>query len=359
MKKRIALLLATVLTVGTLATACGGNGGNADASKVKVGLGVSTSMSESKNFPDNYGSGVAQADVTMAAVKVDEAGKIIDIVIDCVQVKANLDATGAVTNEDINATFKTKTELGYDYNMKGTSEKIGAIAGGAEWFEQCEYFEQYCLNKTADEIAAIAITDGKATDTAILAGCTMNIDEMQKAVVKACKAATWEGASADDKLTLGVNAKLDAGNTASATAEAAGKSQAYVTIAAVASNAEGKITCAVIDCVQANSTFDNTGKITTDLTAEVKTKYEKKEAYGMKDTSAQIGTIQGGAEWYEQAEFFMSYVNGKTATDVAAIAVTTEGDHAGQPTDSALTAGCTMVVTEMMEAIVTALNAAK
>ena len=353
MKKRIALLLATVLAVGTLATACGGNGGNADASKVKVGLGVSTSMSESKNFPDNYGSGVAQADVTMAAVKVDEAGKIIDIVIDCVQVKANLDATGAVTNEDINATFKTKTELGYDYNMKGTSEKIGAIAGGAEWFEQCEYFEQYCLNKTADEIAAIAITDGKATDTAILAGCTMNIDEMQKAVVKACKAATWEGASADDKLTLGVNAKLDAGNTASATAEAAGKSQAYVTIAATTQNGDGKITCAVVDCVKADSTWDASGVITTDVNAEIPTSYEKKEAYGMKDVSNSIGNIAGGAEWYEQANAFMANVKDKTASEVAAMPL----DESGKSTDERLLTGCTITISDMIASVVDALDA--
>ncbi len=359
MKKRIALLLAAVLAVGTLATACGGNNAGDESSAVKVGLGVQTSFSESKNFPDNYGSGVAQADIHMAAVKLDANGKIVDIVIDAVQVKAKLDGTGTITNEDINAQFSTKKTLGYDYDMKDTSAKIGAIEGGAEWFEQCEHFENYCLNKTVDEIAAIAITDGKATDTAILAGCTMNINEMQKAVVKACKAATWEGASADDTLTLGVNAKLDADNTASATAEAAGKAQAYVTIAAVASNAEGKVTCAVIDCVQANSSFDNAGAITTDMNTEVQTKYEKKEVYGMKDTSAKIGTIAGGAEWYEQAEFFMSYVSGKTATDVAAIAVTTEGDHAGQPTDKELLAGCTMVITEMMDAVVTALEAAK
>ena len=355
MKKRIALLLATVLAVGTLATACGGNSDNNKAG-VKVGLGVSTSMSESKNFPDNYGSGVAQADVTMAAVKLDANGKIVDIVIDCVQVKANLDGTGAVTNEDINALFATKTELGDKYGMKGTSEKIGKIPGGAEWDAQCAHFAQSCLNKTVDEITAIEIVEGKATDAAILAGCTMNVDEMKAAVIKACKNATWEGASADDKLTLGVNAKLDAGNTASATADAEGKAQAYVTIAAITANKEGKITCAVIDCVQANSKFDNTGAIKTDLTAEIKTKYEKKEAYGMKDTSNKIGVIPGGAEWYQQAEHFMSYVNGKTSAEVAAIAVTTEGDHAGQPTDKEITAGCTMVVTDMMKAIVTALS---
>lgn len=354
MKKRIALLLAAVLAVSTLATACGGNGDN--KAGVKVGLGVSTSMSESKNFPDNYGSGVAQADVTMAAVKLDANGKIVDIVIDCVQVKANLDGTGAVTNEDINALFATKTELGEKYGMKGTSEKIGKIPGGAEWDAQCAHFAQSCLNKTVDEITAIEIVEGKATDAAILAGCTMNVGEMKEAVIKACKNATWEGASADDKLTLGVNAKLDAGNTASATADAEGKAQAYVTIAAITANKEGKITCAVIDCVQANSKFDNTGAIKTDLTAEIKTKYEKKETYGMKDTSNKIGVIPGGAEWYQQAEHFMSYVNGKTSAEVANIAVTTEGDHAGQPTDKEITAGCTMVVTEMMKAIVTALS---
>ena len=356
MKKRLALLLAGVLAVTSL-VACGGNqGGNdADASAVKVGLGISTSMEESKSFPENYGSGVAQADVTIAAVKLDDAGKIVDIVIDCVQVKAKLDGTGTVTNEDITALFKTKAELGADYGMKETSAKIGKIAGGAEWDQQAEFFAQSCLNKTVDEITAIEIVEGKATDAAILAGCTMNVDEMKAAVIKACNGATWEGASADDKLTLGVNAKLSADNTANATADAEGKAQAYVTIAAVTANAEGKITCAVIDAVQANSKFDNAGAIKTDMTAEIQTKYEKKEAYGMKETSAKIGVIAGGAEWYQQAEHFMSYVVNKTSAEVAAIEVTTEGDHAGQPVSKEITAGCTMVVTDMMNAIVTAL----
>ena len=357
MKKRIALLLAAVLAVGTLATACGGNAASGET--VKVGLGVQTSFSESKNFPDNYGSGVAQADIHMAAVKLNSEGKIVDIVIDAVQVKAHLDAAGVITNEDINAKFATKNELGLDYGMKDTSAGIGKIEGGKEWFEQCDVFEQYCLNKTVDEIAAMEIVDGKSTDETLLTGCTMNVDEMQKAVIKACKAATWEGASADDKLTLGVNAKLSADNTASATDSEAGKAQAYVTVAAVASNADGKITCAVIDCVQANSSWDNKGVITTDMNTEVQTKYEKKEAYGMKETSASIGKINGGGEWYEQANVFMSYIKDMTATDVAAIAVTTEGDHAGQPTDETLTTGCTMVITEMMDAVVTALEAAK
>jgi hypothetical protein len=52
------------------------------------------------------------------------------------------------------------------------------------------------------------------------------------------------------------------------------------------------------------------------LAAKVQTKNELGEAYGMK---AWAGAI---AEWNEQAASFASYVTGKTAAEVACIAIT-------------------------------------
>ena len=77
MKKRIALLLAAVLAVGTLTTACGG--GN-NAAKVKVGLGAHVQMDYSTKDADATAeegkqNGKAQADLHVAAVTVDAEGK--------------------------------------------------------------------------------------------------------------------------------------------------------------------------------------------------------------------------------------------------------------------------------------------
>ena len=79
---------------------------------------------------------------------------------------------------------------------------------------------------------------------------------------------------------------------------------------------DGKITSCYIDAVQAKIGFDTTGTITTDLTVAVQTKNELGENYGMK--------AWGGAkaEWNEQAAAFAAYVTGKTADEVAGIAIT-------------------------------------
>jgi len=79
---------------------------------------------------------------------------------------------------------------------------------------------------------------------------------------------------------------------------------------------EGVITSCYIDSVQAKIAFDATGAITTDLTAAVQTKNQLGEGYGM---VAWGGAI---AEWNEQAAAFAAYVTGKTAEEVAGIAIT-------------------------------------
>ena len=80
--------------------------------------------------------------------------------------------------------------------------------------------------------------------------------------------------------------------------------------------------------------FDATGSITTDLTAAPQTKNELGENYGM---VAWGGAI---AEWDAQAAAFASYITGKTAADVAGIAV----DEKTAPTDADLTASVTIKI---------------
>ena len=80
--------------------------------------------------------------------------------------------------------------------------------------------------------------------------------------------------------------------------------------------------------------FDVTGTVTTDLTAPVQTKNELGENYGM---VAWGGAI---AEWNVQAASFASYITGKTAADVAAIAVT----ETTAPADTDLAASVTIKI---------------
>jgi hypothetical protein len=107
----------------------------------------------------------------------DADGKLTAVQIDCSQITFKLDGAGTVTApEDLRSKFN-KAE---DYNMK----KASAI--GKEWYEQTEFLGEYMEGKTVDEIKAMPVAEGKATDADVLAGFSMgHIDDFIACVVKA------------------------------------------------------------------------------------------------------------------------------------------------------------------------------
>ena len=119
-----------------------------------------------------------------------------------------------------------------------------------------------------------------------------------------------------------------------ATAEENGEVKYDLTIVAVNVDDNGVITDCVIDSIGTSVAFDATGAIVTDLTAPVQTKNELGENYGM---VAWGGAI---AEWDAQAASFASYITGKTAADVAGIAV----NEKTAPTDADLAASVTIKI---------------
>ena len=165
MKKRMAVLCA-VLAMSTLAAGCG-----AKNASVKTGVGVITSVSGSEDAGEK--DGVAAADTTIAAVTVDEAGKIVTCAIDVAEAKVSFDAEGKLTTDPATE-FRSKQDLGEAYGMK----EFSGI--GKEWNEQADAFAAYCVGKTADEVLGIAADDADLT-----ASCTIHIDGFQAAVAKA------------------------------------------------------------------------------------------------------------------------------------------------------------------------------
>ena len=97
---------------------------------------------------------------------------------------------------------------------------------------------------------------------------------------------------------------------------------------------DGVITSCYIDSLQAKVAFGTDGAIKTDLTAAVQTKNQLGEKYGM--------VAWGGAtaEWNQQAASFSAYVTGKTAAEVAGIAV----NEATKPTDADLATSVTIAI---------------
>lgn len=344
MKKKLALILVLAMTMLALA-ACGGGEPTEQppvdetpaAAAVKTGLAVITSTAKSADAAD--ADGLAQADSTVVAVTVDEAGKILNCSIDHAQTKINFSKDGKVTTP-LDSVFVAKQEMGADYGMA----KASSI--GKEWNEQATVLSDYVIGKTVEEIKGIAVTEeGVPTDEDLAASVTIKIPGYIAAIEKAVANAQDIGASAGDKLGLGVVTSIAKSKDA---AEEDGLAQAYTYYTATTFNAEGVITSSIIDASQTNINFTKEGKITSDLAATYQTKNELGDAYGMKKAS----TI--GKEWNEQADAFAKYVVGKTVADVNGIAL-----EEGVPAGEDLKASVTVHVTDFLSIIEKAFNTAK
>jgi len=354
MKKTLALIMAMILAAALLA-GCGPNnaapsatppaatsaapsatapaaGSPPAAAPVKTGLAVLTSIAKSADAGEN--DGLAQADSLVVAVTVGADGKIVSCVIDQAQTMVNFSKTGVLLTP-LDTAFKTKNELGPEYGMAKAS-KIGK-----EWNEQAAAFARYVVGKTAAEVKGIAVKDGYAADSDLTASVTVHVTDFIAGVAKAAEQAQDLGASATDKLGIGVlttiSKSVNAGDTD-------GLAQVYSTYTAVTKDDSGKITSCIIDASQANVNFDKTGKITTDIKAPVLTKNEIGDAYGMKKASGI------GKEWNEQAAAFAKYVTGKTLAEVQGIAV-----NQGVPAGADLTSSVTIHITDFQAVIAKAM----
>lgn len=306
---------------------------------VKTGLAVVTSVGKSKDATADA-EGLGQSDSVAVAVTVDADGKVVKAAIDTAQTKIKFSAEGKVTS-DLTTVYKSKQELKEEYGM------VKASKIGKEWYEQANALAEYFVGKTAEEIKAIPTDEaGVTTDADLVSSVTIKINDYKAAAEKAIANAQDLGATADDTLGLGILTTIAKSKDAKADAE--GQTQAYSTYSVTTFDKDGKITSNIIDGSQANVKFDATGKISTDLTADVKTKIELGDEYGMKKAS------KIGKEWFEQVNAFTAYVTGKTAEEVAGIAI----DAEAVPTDADLVSSVTVGIDGFLEVIAkTAVNA--
>ena len=291
---------------------------------LKLGLYIGTGIGESKSAGD--ANGEAKYDVTIVAVLVDDNGVIADCIIDGISTSVAFDATGTIVT-DLNAPVQTKNELGENYGMVAWG---GAIA---EWDEQAAALASFAIGKTVEELRNGAIDEntGKAPEGSDLASsATIYLGGLVSSIEAAAANAQHLGAQSGDALKLAVIAT--AGSSKNADAEAAGNAQLDVDVTALTVSGD-VITSCIIDSVQAKVAFDASGVITSDVTAPVLTKNQLGENYGMKAWGGAI------AEWNEQAASFAAYVTGKTAAEVAGIAVAE-----GKPADTDLAASVTIAI---------------
>lgn len=299
---------------------------NAAEANLKFGSAVYVSnLATTDATEDKDGSG--KVDITVAAVTVDAEGKIVACALDTASNTVSFTLDGkAVANEE----FKTKYEMGADYNMV-------AYGGAAkEWFEQADAFEAVVAGKTLDEVKALVAEGNKGNDEVIAAGCTIMINEFVSAIEKAYNNAIECDVTAAD--TLKVTAATEQTCT-DATEEKDGSNKVAVSVFAAAVDAEGKVVAASSDCVEVTFTFDMNGVATLDTTKEVLSKKEQGADYGM--------VAYGGAakEWYEQAAAFDAACIGRTAAEIAGFVA-----EDGKGIADIQAAGCTIYVSGFVKA---------
>lgn len=311
------------------------------AAEYKLGMGVSVSLDSSE-------TNKAQVDATVAAVVTDAEGKIVLCRIDCAQNK--MDVTGGAV--DTEATYITKRDLKFDYNMVKYSNAT------LEWFEQVENLENWVVGKTAEDIANIETKVNEegynvAVDEELFASCSISLEAFQDAIVKACNDEKGSTFTTADAFTLGVSAISNSKESVAAADSEDGNAMVkmYTEFGAAAVGADGKILAALTDAIQPKITVSAEGEILNkDFTA---TKRELGDDYNMVKYGNSI------AEWDAQAKAFADFTVGMTADEVNAMETRVNDHGYNVSADDTLYASCTIDITGMRATIATAVNNAR
>ncbi len=149
-------------------------------------------------------------------------------------------------------------------------------------------------------------------------------------------------AAGEYKLGMGVELNNDQSSD--------GNAQIDATVATVVLDGEGRIVACRIDCAQNKMNVED-GEVDTE--ASYKTKRELKEDYGM------VAYSDATLEWYQQAEAFEAYCEGKTADEVKNTETTTNDHGYTVAADETLHASCSIDITEFISAVSKACNDAK
>lgn len=295
----------------------GGDTGGGDKENYTLSMGIVLSTDSTKK-------GSAESTSTVAAVILDKDSKIIECKIDCAQNKMNI-ADGTVkTGQE----YKTKDELGDDYGLKDASSI------GKEWDDQVDFFEDYVEGMDRSGVDAAS-----SDDADLSAGCTIDISDMKKALLKAMDnkdTASVFTSDAEPDLCLSV-VTYDT-SSKSATENSSGIAAMYTDFCALAVT-DGRIDGAVIDSAEPKITFDKSGEAENITFAG--TKLEQGKDYGM------LAASGIDKEWYEQAAFFCDHIKGMNADEVAAIAVNSNG----KAESADLSAGCTVAVDKYIKSV--------
>lgn len=353
MKKYLSVFLAALL-LGTIIIFGGCDGKtNTDGETenppiqtdgLKFGVGSFSSMTAADAEDESF-LGEASLSTTVAAVLLDENGKIVACKLDSVENAVSFNVKGEA---QVPAEAVSKYEKGTDYGMSSSPYAFDMNGDGIvlEWFEQADAFCSVAKGKTVEELKVFVAEGGSTSGELATAGCTVNSYDFIKAVEKAVESAIPTTASADDTISIGFASST---STANATEVEKGSIGITFTFSAVTVNGDKKVTDIYIDVADCTVEIDRKGVATASGT-KISTKKELGDNYNM----AAYGTDLNGdgvvLEWYKQAEVFENACIGKTATEISAFAVN------GYGTEEIQKAGCTIAVSDFALSTVNAIK---
>lgn len=114
---------------------------------------------------------------------------------------------------------------------------------------------------TAEKVAKLETEeDGKPKDADLLSSCTIAIDGYRDAVAKACANAEALGAAKGDRVSLGIEA-ANASSDVTATDDKDVNAQVDVTIVALTTDSDGRVTSAIGDMAEPALTVMSDGNV--------------------------------------------------------------------------------------------------
>lgn len=142
----------------------------------------------------------------------------------------------------------------------------------------------------------------------------------------------------------GVGIAISLEGTRGAAESTAARARAEVTVCAAHFAKDGTILEVMFDVAEPGVDFDTDGTLATDLAAEIKTKRQLGDSYGLKGASAI------GREWYQQADALQSWMAGRNVEEVLGMNTRTEEET--QYADEAdLTSSVTIEIGQFLPAL--------
>ena len=160
-------------------------------------LSLSLTATDSTDGSDK----AVQTDVHVAAVALNSRGVVTDCLVDVASRKVEV-TDGAFSG--MTGAYRSKKD------QRTGMDDTSATEEDAEWGASAKAFEEYVIGKTARQVKATPLTDGKpAMDTELAKTCTVRVTEMMDNVLKAIDTASAEKPTAKDETETATNSFLE------------------------------------------------------------------------------------------------------------------------------------------------------